>query len=503
MSAKRSRGLPIAAHLALLVALVFATAFAVTLTIILALPPRPPDVMRSDQIVSDFVTGYRAAAETGRAPRSTRMRWAVRTGPPPVASLSAAAPVKAEIAQRLNLPPDKVALTGDFVRRDTLVFRVQRGHAEHIRQMEVHVATHITREKTAGAPDAPTPPAPPSPPVVVGAPPEPPVVFAPAPPNVTLLSGFTLAAELPNGRWLVMRQGRNDEEWGWILRAALIVGATLLALTALALWFARRLARPIQTFAAAVQAVGVDPKSGAVAEEGPRELRNAAGAVNAMAARLRALVADRTQTLATVAHDMRTPLMRLRLAAERSPPDQRERIAKEIAEMEALIASFIAFARDDPTSEKRVRLDLVALLQSVADDQAEAGRDVRLSSAESRLVIVGQPLGLKRLFTNLIDNAVKYGARADVALRRDGAEAVIDILDGGPGVPAGKREEVFKPFVRLHEHHGDGVSGAGLGLTAARSIARAHGGDVTIEETQQGGLVRVRLPIEEPIPAAR
>jgi len=319
-------------------------------------------------------------------------------------------------------------------------------------------------------------------------------VFAPAPPHVILLSGFNLGAELPDGRWLVMRQGRNTEEAGWIIRAALIVGVTLLVLTALALFFARRLARPIQTFAAAVQAVGVDPRSAAVIEEGPRELRGAARAVNDMAARLKSLVADRTQTLATVAHDMRTPLMRLRLAAENASPEQRDRIAKEVADMEALIASFIAFARDDPAAETRVKLDLAALLQSLVDDQAETGRDVRFNGAE-RLVIMGQPVGLKRLFINLIDNAVKYGARAEVTLRHDGARAIVEVRDNGPGVPPDKRESVFKPFARLHEHHPSGVGGAGLGLTAARSIARAHGGEVSIEPEDEGAFLRVTLPI--------
>jgi signal transduction histidine kinase len=228
-----------------------------------------------------------------------------------------------------------------------------------------------------------------------------------------------------------------------------------------------------------------------VVEEGPRELRGAARAVNTMQARLRALIADRTKTLAAVAHDMRTPLMRLRLAAENAPPEQRERMAKEIGEVEALVASFIAFARDDPAEEARVRLDLSALLQSLADDQVEHGRNVSFEG-EERLVVTGQSLGLKRLFANLVENALKYGDAAQIKLRAEEGSVIVDVEDNGPGIPADQRETVFEPFVRLNE---EGTRGAGLGLAAARSIARAHGGDIVILDAERGALVRVTLPV--------
>ncbi|MGD9980302.1 MAG: ATP-binding protein, partial [Hyphomonadaceae bacterium] len=318
-----------------------------------------------------------------------------------------------------------------------------------------------------------------------------PPMFAPAPAGVVLISGFEIGAQLPDGRWLVMKQGRNWAELGWIARAAGILGGTLLLLSILAVLFARYLTRPIRSFADAVQAVGVNPQSEPVVEEGPVELRGAARAVNTMQARLRALIADRTKTLAAVAHDMRTPLMRLRLAAENAPPEQRERMAKEIGEVEALVASFIAFARDDPAEEARVRLDLAALLQSIADDHGEHGRNVTFEGDE-RLIVTGQSLGLKRLFGNLVENALKYGDRARIKLRLEEGAVIVDVEDDGPGVPVEQREAVFEPFVRLND---EGTRGAGLGLAAARSIARAHGGDVVILDAENGALVRVTLPI--------
>lgn len=330
--------------------------------------------------------------------------------------------------------------------------------------------------RRATAPVAPTPPAP--------------AIYAPAPAGVVLISGFEFGAELPDGRWLVMRQGRNWAEIGWIARAALVIGGTLLLLSIAAVLFARRLTSPIRSFADAVQAVGVNPQSEPVREEGPLELRGAARAVNTMQARLRALIADRTKTLAAVAHDMRTPLMRLRLAAENATPEQRERMAKEIDEVEALVASFIAFARDDPAEEARVRLDLTALLQSIADDHSAAGRNVAFEG-EERFVITGQSLGLKRLFGNLVENALKYGASAHMTARVEDGFIVVDVVDDGPGIPLEQRENVFEPFVRLNE---EGTRGAGLGLAAARSIARAHGGDIVILDGEAGALLRVTLP---------
>jgi signal transduction histidine kinase len=241
-----------------------------------------------------------------------------------------------------------------------------------------------------------------------------------------------------------------------------------------------------------VQAVGVDPQRQPVAERGPREVRDAARAVNAMQARLRALIADRTRTLAAVAHDFRTPLMRLRLGLERLAAPQRDALSKEIDELEALVSSFIAFAREDPAEESRVRLDIAALVDSQVQDRAAEGAAVRYQGLQ-RLVVMGQRLALKRLVANLLDNALKYGAHAVLRLSAQGGFAVIEFEDDGPGVPAAERERIFEPFVRLNH---TGSAGAGLGLAAARSIARAHGGDVVaLAAPGGGGLFRVTLPL--------
>lgn len=615
-----ARGLPIAAYLGALVALALAAAFVATLAIVIFLPPRPPDVMRTDIVTDNFQAGYDHMIALNRPMNERGMIWEIRGEPPEEVDSPAMERTRAQLADALALEADQVRImASNVVQSDVFVFRVAdlenwtedteraaeeaervaeearrahaeaterveaareriqdlqearaRMHAEHdvelarereLARAEAQAEAVAERQAAAAerlaerleqrfeqririengrviihrregenetvevhnigdpdlqgvevpefeftttappvAPAAPAPPAPvardaaptpatPPPPHRVVVPPMPPM-FAPAPEGVVLISGFEIGAQLPDGRWLVMRQGRNWAELGWIARAAGIIGGTLLLLSILALLFARHLTRPIRSFADAVQAVGVNPQSEPVAEAGPQELRGAARAVNTMQARLRALIADRTKTLAAVAHDMRTPLMRLRLAAENAPPEQRERMAKEIAEVEALVASFIAFARDDPAEEVRVRLDLTALLQSIADDHAEQNRDVAFDGGE-RVVITGQSLGLKRLFANLVENALKYGNAARITMRNEEGVVVIDVEDNGPGIPADRRESVFEPFVRLNEQ---GTRGAGLGLAAARSIARAHGGDIVILDAPTGALLRVTLP---------
>jgi len=617
---REARGLPIAAYLGMLVALALAAAFVATLAIVIFLPPRPPDVMRTDIVADNFQAGYDHMTALGRTMNERGMVWEVRAQPPEKVESPAMHLTQVQLAGALDLHPDQVRISAsNVVQSDVFVFRVRdmeawteesersaeeaeqlaeearRAHEQAVERVEAarerireaqeerarmdeehadaarehqmalaEARAEALAERQAAAaerlaerweqrvriengqviirrgsgdnetvevhslpedehvdmaemqPFEFTVTVPPAPPVAPTAPPAPvrstptapvrvtpaptvaptapiapmPPMFAPAPAGVVLISGFEIGAQLPDGRWLVMRQGRNWAELGWIARAAAIIGGTLLLLSILAVLFARYLTRPIRSFADAVQAVGVNPQSEPVAEDGPRELRGAARAVNTMQARLRALVADRTKTLAAVAHDMRTPLMRLRLAAESAAPEQRDRMAKEIGEVEALVASFIAFARDDPAEEARVRLDIAALLQSIADDQAEHNRDVTFDG-EERLIVTGQSLGLKRLFGNLVENALKYGTRARIKMRTEDGAVVIDVEDDGRGIPADQRETVFEPFVRLND---EGTRGAGLGLASARSIARAHGGDIAILDAEHGALIRVTLP---------
>jgi signal transduction histidine kinase len=268
-----------------------------------------------------------------------------------------------------------------------------------------------------------------------------------------------------------------------------------LAMLPIAWSFARRLAQPFERFADAAEAIGRDPRAPPPAVRGPAEVERAADAIRQMQKRLQAYVTDRTQMLGAIAHDLRTPLTRLAFRLEALDEADREKLRPDIAEMEAMVQSTLGLARADSQPVERQRLELGSLVEKAAEDLAVTGRKVSAEALDT-LVVDGDPVGLRRLFTNLLDNGEAYGKRAHARAWRDGDMAVVDVLDEGPGLPLGEEERVFEPFYRLERSRSRGTGGTGLGLSVARSIARLHGGDVTLSNRAGKGLrARVTLPI--------
>jgi signal transduction histidine kinase len=214
-----------------------------------------------------------------------------------------------------------------------------------------------------------------------------------------------------------------------------------------------------------------------------------------MQQRLGRYVDDRTAMIGAVAHDLRTPLTRLRFRVESAPEDVRAKMSADIEEMEAMISGTMAFVRDASQPGNRTRLELSSLLESLADEMSETGKDVVVEQAD-RIVIDGDPLALRRLFNNLLENAVKFGRFARVRVFSDPHNAVVEIDDHGPGLPNTELEQVFEPFYRRENSRSRETGGIGLGLAVVRSVARAHGGDAGLENRNGGGLTaRVRLPL--------
>lgn len=269
----------------------------------------------------------------------------------------------------------------------------------------------------------------------------------------------------------------------------------LLMVAAAALLAVRRAARPFGTFAAAAERLGVDVAAPPLAEDGPREVRRAAHAFNVMQARIRRFVEDRTQLLAAISHDLRTPITRLKLRAEFVEDDaERTRMLADLDEMERMIAATLAFARDDAAREERRQVDVAALVQGLVDDFAATGAAASYVGPDS-LVMAARPMALKRAVANLLDNAVKYGGAARASLGREPGEVVLAIDDDGPGIPEADRERVFSPFVRIEASRCRDTGGTGLGLSVARAAIRAHGGDIALANRPDGGLrVTVALP---------
>jgi len=304
-----------------------------------------------------------------------------------------------------------------------------------------------------------------------------------------------IAVRLEDGSWLNVVAPFEFGDSLWRPRFILPLLLALVLVTAAALVAVGKATSPFATFASAAERLGVDVSAPPMEVSGPREVRQAAHAFNVMQQRISRFVQDRTQMLAAISHDLKTPITRLRLRAEfMDDDDQRIRMLADLEEMEAMIASTLAFARDDATREARVRLDLAALVEGMIDDMAELGADCAYDGPET-LVIEARPAALKRAIGNLLDNAIKYGWRARLGLAEAPGEVVLTVDDDGPGIPEADFERVFAPFVRLEASRCRDTGGTGLGLAVARAAIRAHGGDITLANRPEGGLrISVSLP---------
>ena len=310
-----------------------------------------------------------------------------------------------------------------------------------------------------------------------------------------LYGPFSLGVRQRNGRWLVVQPGGGIGIDAWQQRLLLVFAVTALVLAPLAWWFARLLAAPIAALAAGAERLGRDPRAPPLEPRGSAEVIAAVNAFNEMQERLRRHVEYRTTLVGAIAHDLRTPLTRLRFRIEAVPEGLREKLAGDIDEMEAMVSATMEFARESAKPRVHGKLEIASLVETVMDEAEETGADAAASNAE-RLVVDGDPMGLKRVLENLVNNALKFGGRARArALTRDGM-AIVEVDDDGPGIPPEQMERAFEPFHRLETSRSRDTGGLGLGLAVARAIARAHGGDVTLANRPEGGLrATLTLPL--------
>ncbi|VAW21549.1 hypothetical protein MNBD_ALPHA12-175 [hydrothermal vent metagenome] len=307
---------------------------------------------------------------------------------------------------------------------------------------------------------------------------------------------FKVSYQLADGSWLDFLTIPPEISQAWSPRFLLAFVVMTIVVSALSVWAVRRSTEPLARFARASERLGRDMNSPDMPEDGPREVNRAARAFNDMQKRLRRLINDRTQMLAAVSHDLRTPVTRLRLRAEFiEDGEQRKKMLNDLAQMEAMITATLSFARLDSSDEPRKNLDLAGLVQSVCDDAAELGHDVTYNGPLG-VSFYGRPLALRRVFDNLVDNAFKYGKCARVTLAQKPDHIVVTIKDDGPGIPLSDIENVFDPFHRVETSRNRATGGVGLGLAVVRSIIRGHGGEVTLSNLENGGLcATITLPL--------
>ncbi|MCZ6606175.1 MAG: ATP-binding protein [Alphaproteobacteria bacterium] len=273
-----------------------------------------------------------------------------------------------------------------------------------------------------------------------------------------------------------------------------MVGTSMI-LFGVATVFMRNQVKPIRRLALAADSFGKGRDVPLFKPEGATEVRQAASAFLAMRERMMRQISQRTEMLAGVSHDLRTPLTRMKLQlALLGDAEGIDELKEDVAEMEYMLDGYLAFARGEGAETPRSE-DLTAMLGGVVAQARRKGGMVELHT-EDNLTVPLRPDAFKRSVTNLIDNAMRYGNHVSVRAGRHGEAIEITIDDDGPGIPEDKREEVFKPFYRLEGSRNPGTGGVGLGLTLARDAIRGHGGDISLGDSPDGGLrVRLRLPL--------
>jgi len=270
--------------------------------------------------------------------------------------------------------------------------------------------------------------------------------------------------------------------------------------TLLGLWAARALTAPLSSFAEAAENFSLNGGAAApLPERGPAEIRSLAKALNRMRERITSLIDDRTKVLAAISHDLRTPITRLRLRSEFIEDDShRSRTLADLDQMRAMLESVLSFLRNDFRLESMTLTDTASTLQLVADQFSDMGHAVSYDGPDHAMATV-RPDDLHRSVTNLVENAIRYGGQAMIRLQASADHLVIDVEDDGPGISDARKTDVLQPFVRGDDARNmDDAEGFGLGLSIARAIVLAHGGELALLDREPHGLiVRIRLPVRQ------
>ncbi|MDO9337225.1 MAG: ATP-binding protein [Caulobacter sp.] len=448
---------------------------------LLALPPPAPDAYRFSEVVSAFKSATPVEVAEGQilvrklthdAPEESigRSRWRDE--------------FRGALAQQMGVDKDRVAIE-------------TQGPIRVLIRKDHRLESRLNGDRGRGGRDGP----PPSPPIG-GA------LLDPGRPGARPARGdfrrsderlifapFKVGVRQADGQWLVVKPKPTFRWDAWQTRLILTFVLSVLLIAPLAWLLARRLSAPIAAFAGAADRLGRDPRAAPLEMRGSTEIVAAANAFNQMQERLRRYVDDRTAMVGAIAHDLRTPLTRLKFRIEAADDPLKAKLAADIDQMEAMIAATMGFVSDATRPRERTRLELASLVESIVDEMAETGSAASIDRTE-KLVVEGDPIALRRLVANLVENALKYGSVARARVYASEGDAVIEVDDDGPGIPEHESERVFEPFFRGEPSRNRETGGIGLGLAVVRSVARAHGGDAELINREGGGLTaRVRLPL--------
>jgi two-component system, OmpR family, sensor kinase len=307
-----------------------------------------------------------------------------------------------------------------------------------------------------------------------------------------VFGSFNVAIQLPSGQWRIVSRSSTEPQWIYGFAKGMLIA--LLLMLPLTWWFSRKLAKPIALLGESANRIG-SGRYEAVKVEGPKEVRQAATAMNQMQARIRTQINERAEMLAAIAHDLRTPLARLSFLLADQPLSNRNKVDEEIAEMDQMIGTTMDYVRNETVEPVREKIDLRSLLESIVDDFADRGHAAMLHSGRP-ITVSADLLMLRRVLTNVIGNAVTHGLKARVKAYEDGKMAIIEVRDKGPGMNDDDIAKAFEPFFRAERSRNRNTGGAGLGLAVARRGVEVHNGTISLRNHPEGGLlVSIMLPI--------
>lgn len=321
-------------------------------------------------------------------------------------------------------------------------------------------------------------------------------------PESPIPATLVVAIQGPDETWLTIAPvayasgSYRSLPWGPLTVAAIII-------TLVSAMLAQRIVAPLQKLVEAANRIGTTRELVRVPSDGMHEFASVANAFEDMQRKLLRFVDDRTTMLAAISHDLRSALTRMRLDLESFPDGSaRTELMAEIEEMQSMVEATLAFAQDEARLSPTQNVDLATLMISIVDEATDAGK-VSAYQGPDHLETVGHPVSLKRAIRNLVDNAIKYGGCAHVALSADENAIYVTVEDQGPGIPVHAQEDVFRPFLRLDPARSHRVPGAGLGLTIARDVVLSHGGSISLANREAGGLrVTITLPRVPAAPSA-
>ncbi|MDH6259410.1 ATP-binding protein [Bradyrhizobium sp. BR13661] len=306
-----------------------------------------------------------------------------------------------------------------------------------------------------------------------------------------------IGVELPDGAVIAGHVESGQSPWFWGAPWLITLMTAFICISVLGLWAARALATPLSAFAEAAENFSLDGEADPLPERGPEEIRSVARALNRMHERIALLMSDRTRMLAAISHDLRTPITRLRLRAEFIEDEgNRKRMLIDLDQMRSMLESVLSLLRNDRKIEAVTLVDIASTLQLIADQFGDMGHVVHYEGPASATA-AARPDDLHRGVTNLVENAVRFGAEVTIRLDVEGTRLLIDVEDDGPGISDARKQEMLEPFVRGDDARTmDDSTGFGLGLSIARAIAIAHGGELSLHDRQPHGLiVRMQLPM--------